>query len=127
MRRKTGAVEVSRSKGSLEGEGLNGTQRIRGGATGAIILEQDLVGECGSTKWRRIQYTIDGEMGITRCSGLCKDIGNGSLGIQHGGYRKVSISFLFILIQKACIECFCASPELDFGDITPSFKEHAIL
>lgn len=47
------------------------------------------------TKWKRIQDTIGGELGMTRCSGLCKDLGNVSAGMQHGGYRKVSISIHF--------------------------------
>lgn len=55
---------------------------------------------------------------MIRRSGLGKDVGSRSVGTQHGGYRKVSVGVLFILIQKAFIEgLFCASSELKFGAI----------
>lgn len=52
-----------------------------------------------------MQDAVGGEMGMTRCSGLCKDLGHFSVGIQHGDYREVSVSFLFIFIQKVLTEC----------------------
>jgi len=46
-------MKDSKSKGRPEGKGLNSPLIIKGGATGCVILEQDLLGECGSAKCRR--------------------------------------------------------------------------
>lgn len=43
-------MKHSKSKGGPEGEGFNSPSRIKEGTTGCVILEQDLVGECSSTK-----------------------------------------------------------------------------
>ena len=43
-------MKDSKGEGSPEGKVLNSSLRIREGTTGCVILEQDLVGECGSTK-----------------------------------------------------------------------------
>lgn len=53
MRTKPKVIKDSKSKGRPEGEGLNSPLGIKEGVTGCVILEQDLVGECGSTKCRR--------------------------------------------------------------------------
>lgn len=83
LRTKPKVVKDSKSKGRPAGEGLNSPLEIKEGATGCVILEQDLVGECGSTKCRRKDPPGD-ENGVSRCSGLCKGVGRGSVGIQYG-------------------------------------------
>lgn len=50
LRTRPRGMKDSKSEGSPEGKGLNSSLRIREGTTGCVILEQDLVGECGSTK-----------------------------------------------------------------------------
>ena len=99
IRSQTIVMEDSSSEGSQEGEGLKCALRIREGATGAVILEQDLVGECGSTQWSGVQREPRwGEWHELMLRAL-QSRGSGFVGYR-GNYRKVTIDFLFIFIQK---------------------------